>query len=292
MTLSEMPILVSDALLWRGMTRDQLESQYRLANHPDRTPAYARMAQQSAATRSATAWHPIRYGPHPRERIELYLGQPHAPLFAFIHGGYWRGLEMEMFSYVAQPFVERGIWVANIEYPLAPEVSVSGITRSCFRALRESVLQVTRLGGAGSRLVVSGHSAGGHLAAAALAADRHLAGETPIQLLGSVPISGLFDLEPLRRITLNDTLQMDAEEAHRLSPVRAISSTLAPVIAAVGSDETDEFRRQSIDYAEQLRAAGSQAQALLVPGRNHFTVLDALCDPNAPLFAATLGLLG
>lgn len=290
MMLSEMPILASDSLSWRGMTRDQLELQYRLANHPDRTPSYARLAKQSAIIRRTTAWHPIRYGPHPRERIELFVGQPRAPLFAFIHGGYWRGLEMEMFSCVAQPFVERGVWVANIEYPLAPEVTLSSITRSCFRALRESIGQVNQRGGAGSRLVVSGHSAGGHLAAAALAANRHLAGEAPIQLLGSVPISGLFDLEPLRCISLNDTLRMDADEAARLSPARAISSPLPPVIAAVGGDETDEFRRQSIDYAAHLRAAGNRAQSLIVPGCNHFTVLDALCDPKAPLFNAALGM--
>ena len=281
----------SEPDLWRGMNRDTLESQYRLANHPDRTPAYARFAAESAATRETLRWHPVSYGPHPRERIELFEGKVGAPVLAFIHGGYWRGLEMEMFSCIARSFVSQGVWVANIEYPLAPEVSMTDIARSCFRALRRSSEEVSQRGGNGDHLVVSGHSAGGHLAAAALAADRHVANEAPLKIAGSVPISGLFDLEPLRRIALNETLNLDAEEAYRLSPSSAVLSQMPPVIAAVGGDETAEFQRQSIDYARQLAATGNRARSLIVPGCNHFTVLDALCEPSAPLFLSTLELL-
>ncbi len=286
-----MPTSASDTQPWRGMSREVLESQYRLVNHPDRDPAYARLAAESDAARRSLRWHPVGYGDHPRERIELFEGAAGAPVLAFVHGGYWRGLEMEMFSCVAQPFVAKGFWVANIEYPLAPEASVSEITRSCFRALRKASSEVTQRGGRGSEMVVSGHSAGGHIAAAAMAADRHIRGEAPISLLGSVPISGLFDLEPIRQISLNDTLRMDAEEALRLSPARSVAPAMPPVVAAVGGDETDEFKRQSEDYAARLAAAGNHARTLIVQGRNHFTILDALCDPQSALFAATLALL-
>lgn len=281
----------SDPALWRGMDRTTLELQYRLANHPDRSTAYARFAADSAVTRETLRWHRVSYGPHPRERLELFEGKADAPVLAFIHGGYWRGLEMEMFSCIARSFVSRGIWVANIEYPLAPELSMTHIARSCFRALRRSAEEVSQRGGNGDHLVVTGHSAGGHLAAAALGAERHVPSQLPLKIAGAVPISGLFDLEPLRRISLNETLNLDTEEALRLSPYSAVSSQMPPVVAAVGGDETAEFQRQSIDYAKQLAAAGNRAHSLIVPGCNHFTVLDALCNPSASLFLSTLELL-
>jgi arylformamidase len=281
----------SEHRIWRTLTADQLESQYRLVNHPDRTSAYARLAALSASVRQEFKWHAINYGAHARQRIELFEGTPNSPVLAFVHGGYWRGLEMETFSCVARPFVERGVWVANIEYPLAPEASLTEITHSCIHALRRSADKVSQLGGDGSRMVVSGHSAGGHLATAALVADKLLKGEAPLRLCGSVPISGLFDLEPLRHISLNDTLALTQEEALQLSPIRVATAGLAPVLVAVGGDETEEFQRQSRDYAKRIQAAGGEARLLVIPGLNHFTVLNALCDPSAELFRETLALL-
>lgn len=290
-----MPISASDPAaappVWRGYTREGLEAQYRLTYHPDRAPSYERFAERSRTVRANSVWEPIAYGAHPRERIELFHGDRGAPLLVFVHGGYWRALEMETFSFVAEPFVERGVWVANVEYPLAPEVSVTVLTRCVMIAIGEALRAAARGGADPGRVVVSGHSAGGHLAGVALAVERHLVGSGPFALAGAVPISGLFELEPLRLVALNDTLGMDAEEAARLSPMRVVRGDLPPVVAAVGADETDEFRRQSIDYAAAIRAAGGRAEALLVPGKNHFTVLDALADPAAPLFRETLALL-
>lgn len=287
-----MPISASEPLVWRHFTRPALEAQYSLSLHPDRARAYARFAQASAAFRDAQAWSEIAYGKHPRERFELFPGRPGGGLFVFIHGGYWRALAKETFSFVAAPFVARGVTVANLEYPLAPEVGMSGIVAAALRGVHAALSAGIVCGADLRRVVVSGHSAGGHLTAAALDPGRYVAGMEGFSLAGVVPISGLFDLAPLAQVALNDTLGMDALEAERLSPIHAARAGLAPVIAAVGADETPEFQRQSADFVAALREAGSEARALKVPGKNHFTVLDALADPASELTQAAFSLLG
>ncbi len=277
---------------WRSYDAATLEAQYRLTHHPDRERYYREYAQSSLAARQSFKWRDVRYGVHPRERLELFIGRPGMPLFVFIHGGYWRGLDAEMFSCMGAEYVKRGMHFANIEYPLAPERSMTDIARSVHAAV-VSALSEARLEGADtSRYVLAGHSAGGHLAALLPSLHRLWPDMTALTPSATVPVSGLFDLEPLRSIGLNETLHMDAAEAERLSPAVQVSSTLPSCIVGVGSDETDEFKRQTMDYAAQLVTAGVPAQALLVPGANHFTVLLSLARPGSMLFEAAMAVMG
>ena len=278
-----MPISASEPPVWHGFDHHGLTAQYSLTQHPDRLPAYARYAEQSRAVRERYRWREIAYGPHPRERFEFFPGKADRPVLVFFHGGYWRGLDKENWSFVAAPFVEAGIHVANVEYPLAPEVSMTSIVGSARHALRAIRAEAKRAGANVDHLVAGGHSAGAHLAVMLLAGD--------IPVKAAIPVSGIFDLEPLCHIPLNDTLHMTLDEARALSPLALVRSSLPRVIAAVGGDETDEFRRQSIDYAGALRAAGGSAESMIVPGANHFTVMAAFADPQAGLCLAVFDAL-
>ena len=268
-----------------------LEAQYNLAQHPARAPTYARYAAASEGIRDTLTWREVSYGEHARERFEWYPAGQGAPVLVFIHGGYWRALDKELFSCIARPFVASGIAVANVEYPLAPEYTLTQITASALSALSAVVREGERDGANVARLLVSGHSAGGHLAAIALAAnwkDHGLPGWRP---LAGMPISGLFELEPLRYVELNNTLSMTPEESRALSPALQPVHFVPATVVAVGAGETHGFRQQSERYATQLRRGGRTTRYLEIPDANHFTVLDALAEPSGVLFAEATRLL-
>lgn len=237
----------------------------------------AEWRRRSAGFRAAIAVVEIAYGPRPRQRLDLYrCGTPGAPCLAFIHGGYWQRNTKEGFTCMATGPLALGLDVALLGYTLAPEASLTEIVdeiRSGLRLLRTET--------APSRLVVSGWSAGGHLAA--LTADEADA---------ALAISGIFDLAPIARTSLDDALRLTEREVAALSPIRHLASPTPPVSVVFGADELPELRRQSTDYHAARVAAGLGGTLMPVPGADHFTVLDALIAPDGAIAREAARLAG
>jgi len=137
-------------------------------------------------------------------------------------------------------------------------------------------------------VVLSGHSAGGHLAAAVMAAPREALAFDPARIAGAVPVSGVFDFEPLRLFSFNSDFRLDAHAIARLALAGKRPAIGAPIIVAAGADESSEFRRQSTLLAEAWKP--QVRELMLLPGLNHFSVVDALAERGAPLYEATLAL--
>jgi arylformamidase len=267
---------------------EALEREYNLRiRHPERNAVYARMASASARLRADwPGFGTHAYGPSAREVIDFFPARVRgpAPLLIFIHGGYWRALDRDNFLWLARAWLDRGVHVAFPEYDLAPAVTVSTIVNQ-MRAARDWLLaHASALGIDTRRIVVSGHSAGGHLGALVL---DNAAGW---QASGFVGISGLYDLRPLLATSVNRDARMSPEEATTLSPMLLGLPRAVPVLCAAGGAETDGFRAQSSDLAARLTSQGLSARYIEPPGRTHFDVLDELADPDAPLFQASLVL--
>ncbi len=276
-------------------TVDFCEREYNArAMIPDHPQVFARWAEQAAATRRLRACLlDLRYGDGADERLDLFPARSDgAPLLVFIHGGYWRSLDKSDFSWMAPAFVNHGASVALLNYGLAPQTPMEEIVRQMLRAHAWLYRNADRYGFDPNRIFVSGHSAGGHLAAMMMAALWPVfAPDLPADLIkGGLPISGLFDLEPLIYAPfVNADLQLDRARARRLSPVLMPPATSAPLITAAGALESSEFRRQS----ELLGKAWPKnfVRNLFVTGANHLTVCDELADPASPLFDAALDLI-
>src|SRR5262245_12955792 len=187
-------------MLYRGMDRAQLDAAYNNGAAVKNVDAIrADWDARSAAVRKNARGHlDLRYGDAARQRLDLFLAdRPHAPTLLFIHGGYWQANDKERFSFVAAGPLARGINVAVVEYTLAPEARMDAIVGEIRRSVAWLSEHLRDHGADPARILVSGHSAGGHLTAAMM--------NLPA-VKGGLAISGLYDLEPIRLNYLNDKL--------------------------------------------------------------------------------------
>jgi arylformamidase len=261
---------------------------------PDHPQFLARWTESSARARSTMTCHlDLAYGEGPGETIDIFPARKgDGSCMMFIHGGYWRSLDKNDFSFLAPTWVDAGVSLAVVNYDLCPRVTMEEIVRQMLRASRWLWLNAEEYGMDQDRLYVAGHSAGGHLTAMMMCAlwpafDRTL----PKDLWkGGLAISGLYDLRPLLEVDwLNGDLRLDAESALRLSPAFLPAATRAPVMTCVGGDESSEFLRQNALLGSRWRAAF--AGDIAMPGRHHFSVIDGLADRQSALFAGARRLM-
>jgi arylformamidase len=261
-------------IIWRGMTRAQLDAAYNntaaVRNSADKL---ADWIERSKRTRAERELLDLEYGRRPRNRIDIFrCGKAYAPLLVYIHGGYWQRNAKEFFACLAEGPVARGFDAALIGYTLAPEATLTEIVGEVRMAIRWLRANGSRYGVAGSKLIVSGWSAGGHLTVMALAeADAGMA------------ISGIFDIEPCRLNYLNDALKITMEEQLLLSPIRQLPSNSPPFVIAYGTAELPELQRQSRDYHDARRGAHLRSELLPLDDHDHFSILEEMADPNGKL---------
>jgi arylformamidase len=274
--------------IWREYDREALDFQYAVR---DRVPnALELIAQGTEASEAARRDYDVRmdqaYGDSAGQTVNVFpAAAAGSPVFIFIHGGYWQRLDKNDYDFVARPFVEAGAAVVNVNYDLAPTVTMDEIVRQVRAAVLWTWQNAGSFNGDRKRIHVSGHSAGGHLTAMVACTDwPALATDVPANLVKSGhAISGLFDLEPIRLCHLNDAVRMDEAAAARNSPMLLAGANNAPLVLAVGGAETDEFLRQQTDYAAALKEAGRETPEIVQAGCNHFDVLFALTNEGEEL---------
>lgn len=261
------------------MTAIDLEAEYnnraRVAESGELIAGWARDArawrEQNGAPRV------LSYAPGERNKIDYFAAADRGPIVVFIHGGYWQALDPSFFSHLSRGLTQHGISVAMPGYDLCPQVSVADIVAQ----MRAAVCELARLG---RPLVISGHSAGGHLAACMLATDwQSVDPALPKQTVrAAYAISGLFDLLPLVPTSINRALQMDEACARAASPLFGSVPSHGSLDAVVGGEESSEYVRQSRSIVEAWGKA-IPTRYDTVPGANHFTAIAPLADPESAM---------
>lgn len=273
------------------------EAQYNnRARVPDFPRILQRWAEASALARDGLRHvADVRYGRTPAEALDVFpAAAPGSPVLVFIHGGYWRSLAKADFSFVAPAFHAAGAMVVVPDYALCPAVTIETIAMQMTRAIEWTWRHAAEHGGDPSRIVVAGHSAGGHLATMLLNCEwPAVAADLPAGLVSqALSISGLFDLQPLLDVPfLQGDLRLTEASARRLSPALHPPPRAGRLLAMVGGDESDAFLAQNALIRERWGASVVPV-CESVPGRNHFDVLDPFVDPDARLHRLALGLLG
>lgn len=254
---------------------------------PDVLEIIGRWPALAAATRARLPYEAdVAYGPHPRQTMDLFRAARPRGACMFVHGGYWRALSKAEFSWIAEALAANGITAAIVNYPLCPDVTVADITAGCRAAVATLWRRLSEPERGG--FVIAGHSAGGYIVADAFCNEWSSFGLPDEPFAGGLAISGVFELAPLLRTTMNAEIRMSPAQAaawslHQTRPVLS-----APVVFALGSAESAEFHRQS--QHQQRLWSGNARPILALEGRNHFDVLDSFRETPSLLVDAVTGL--
>ena len=239
----------------------------------------------------------VRYGPGENETLDIFPAAnsgsgPGAPVQLFIHGGYWRAMDKNDYSFIADVFQPAGATTVVINYDLCPAVTLDTIVEQSNRSIAWTWRNIADYGGDPARLYVSGNSAGGHLTAMALAHDWEADGLPADIIKGATPITGVMDCEPVLDITVNEEVRLEPEAARRLSPLRNPPRRALPLLVAVGGTEPRLWIKMSEDYAALCRAQGIECEYMVMPGHDHFDISRAVGDPESPLARAMVRMMG
>ena len=258
---------------------------------PPDTPGFA-AAQEDYAERSKVTSNltgailDVPYGPHERQRLDIFPAGHGAAGLVFLRGGYWKMGSKEERRFPALAWLPRRVtWIVP-NYRLAPDCSLPGIVEDAENALNWVLRHADQYGIDTGRIHMVGNSAGAHLAAMVAAG--------PIgQSIASITlISGLFDLVPLLDEEANDWLAMDRSLAQRMSPIRRLPSSDLSITVCVGGDESEEFKEQSITFADACRENGNPVVHFESPGQHHMSIIGECGTPGTPVFQSLERVIG
>ena len=276
---------------WRSETDETIEHHFNpRMTLPDVIELLADSSQRAAAAHeNLTGRYDIRYGERPKESFDLFPAQSEAlgalpPAQIFIHGGYWRMMDKSDYSHLATNVVTAGATHISLNYDLCPEVTLDDIVDEIRTAIIFIHGHAEELGIDAERLFIAGHSAGGHLTAMMLRQDWPSFGLPADVFKGAVPCSGVFEPEIIMHTSINEDVRLTTEMARRNELLSGPPLCRCPLLIIAGGDEPEGFRQQSAAYLELCRSAGLEAALEIVPGTNHFTVLDSVFGGDTPLF--------
>ncbi|MDO9525851.1 MAG: alpha/beta hydrolase [Gemmobacter sp.] len=235
---------------------------------------------EAARCRAEALGNPgIPYGPGDRQKLDLFLpdATPHG-LVVFVRGRYWMESPRDLWSHLAAGVVKRGWACALPSYTLAPQARISAMTTEIAAAVTAAAGLVA------GPVVITGHSAGEHLAARMGCADAPLAADVAARVRRIVPISPLADLEPIARTRMNDSLALDAAEIATESPAYLPPRAGCDTIVWVGGQERPAFLWQA-----RLLAESWDCDWHVAVGRHHFDVIEDLESPDSDLVKAITG---
>jgi len=277
--------------VYRDYEQADLDAQY---NPRAATPSFfhhiRRWSDSSERAREGFAARlDLAYGPEARERLDFFpVPGKVSPLLVFFHGGDWQSLDKSGFTFLAPPFLERGIAVALVNYGLAPATKLGDMVEQVRRSVAWLYRNAAELDIDATRIHLAGHGAGAHLAMMAASMPWR-----PYELLGqpvrgAIGLGGIYDLEPVRHSFLNASLGLDRDESWRLSPAHWPPPARCRVLVASGGRESLELRRQARGFAASWRGHGAFVETVEMPGEDHFSLLGLLATPDSPLGRAAL----
>lgn len=279
--------------IWEHLSADEHEAFYNPQRSvPDFAAYQARRQPHNTAAAKLPRHTDVAYGPHALHKLDIYPApdHPHAPVHVFFHGGYWRAQDKQNFAFVATQLTAHGITAVIANYALCPAVTLDGTVESAILCVAWIAREIHRYGGDGSKLTMSGHSAGAHLGAACLATDWAARGFDHRMINAAVLISGLYDPAPAARTSVNAEIRLTAELIERHDYERHRVRVHCPVWIIAGAREPWHWIDNSYRYAHHLHRQGLAPGVIVSPEVHHFDIMNQYLDPASDVMRCILAL--
>lgn len=276
------------AALTLSLETTDLDAQFKLRErHPfARLHLLKNAAESHLARYSLSCELDVRYGASEGQKLDVFPARTAgAPVFVFIHGGYFRALDKGQYRYIARRMVRSGYTTVLVNYDLAPRVPVSVIVQQVIASFEWVRENIGRWQGDPARIILCGHSVGAFLSAKVLEGD--WPGGSGIRK--AVLLSGLFDLGPMKRSFLNADLRLSDADVSQLNARADAVAERPSVLVAVGGAETGQFVSQSRSYSRSLNDAGVNNQFMILPRCNHYSMSRLLARRDNPVMEWILG---
>lgn len=229
------------------------------------------------------------YGDDKVEGFDLFRAKADkAPLHVFIHGGAWRAGKASNYHFPAEMFVDNGISYASLDFGNVQDIGLNGMTAQLRKAIAWIYKNADKLGVDPEKIYISGHSSGAHLGGVLLTTDWSALGVPANVVKGATLISGMYDLKPVRMSARSSYVPFTDALENAMSTQRHLDKITTPVILAYGSLETDEFKRQTADFAKAMQAAGKPVELIKADLFNHFEIMDDFSNPYGQVSAAAI----
>lgn len=238
------------------------------------------------ARQSLSGHYDLSFGDTERQRMDIFPAEDSNRWLVFIHGGYWRLTSKDDYSFIAPPFVNQGINVAIFDYDLRPNVTIAEIIEQVRHELAWLVHNAANYSGSCEHLVVTGHSAGAHLTAMLYATNWDTYGIPHDTIKGGIGMSGLYELRPLIQTRMNEEfLNLTEETAREVSPIHYRPTVNAPLVLAIGEQESSEFRRQNYLLHGETGWQDITSDLVIAEGCHHFNLFDKFMDMTDPMWS-------
>jgi acetyl esterase/lipase len=224
----------------------------------------------------------IRYGLHPETILDIVQARAPAlknrPGVIVIHGGGWvQGDKEAMLEKFCLPFVDRGFVVANVEYRLAQAATAPAAVNDVLEAAKWFSDRAADYKVDVNQIIVTGNSAGGHLAMMVGMAPESAGLGPSIKVAGIINFYGISDVPDQLQGPYLQTYAVTwipeqpnrMELAKKLSPISYVRKGLPPVLNIHGDADPVVPYAQSVRLTKELRAAGDSAELITVPGGEH-----------------------
>ena len=264
---------------WKHFSHAKLEQEYSPSSCVDDIMIYIQsyIDDSAANKRSLKAQSNLDYGAANTLGLDYFPGQDKQPLVVYIHGGYWQELSKNESCFMAASLIAKGYHLVVLDYTLAPAASITTMIEQCCQGIAWALQQHWSFDH--EQVILAGSSAGAHLATCVLqAAAQGQHDLTPETFAKAILFSGIYDLRPLVDTYVNKPLHLDLATAQALSPGLQDNHHLPPCTLIWGANETQEFKRQSQQYAEFLGADGVLCTTKEIAQRNHFDVVYELAN--------------
>lgn len=281
-------------LVWLDMDQAALDRAYdQSVWAPNQSLTAERRAAAAIEAKDRLTSSRHAYGESAIEAFDFYAcGAAGAPIVVFIHGGAWRNGKAENFAHLADTFTNAGAHLAVLDFTNIDDAG--GRLESMVEQVRRGTAFIAKkarnLGGDG-RIFVCGHSSGSHLSSCVVTTDWAEYGLPQNVISGAILMSGMYELEPVRRSKRSTYVRFTDETVEKLSAMRRIDRILCPVIVTYGTCESPEFQRQGREFAQALRNEGKQVNFFAVVGANHFEMMEQLHNPYGFVARAALAMI-